>query len=425
MLSRIDLIISNLEKELRLDDQQLPHLGHNVSIPEGSLNLSGFDTTLFIGDNLIYLRELAHCSSEVIDLCYIDPPYNTGSNFIYNDTRKTKTGGIFGTHSSWMSFMLPRLVYAREMLKETGVISVSVDDYEQAYLKILMDKVFGEDNFIGSVIVCRSKNGKGSKNNLATNHEYLLIYGKSKQSRLRGQIDETTYNKLDEFGLYRVDGLFRKKGAASLRADRPNMFYPLYYNPNNGKVSVEPIAGWPSVTPIDSKGVERRWLWGSDTANTRAWQLYASKNGVIYVKNYAGDAGTIKRTKVRTLWNDTSFYTEQATKEIKELFGIKIFDTPKPLSYIKKIIDICSNSEAVILDFFAGSGTTAHAVAELNNIDRGNRKCILMETDCKIPLKHVARDHDFERISDITSRRLRMIQSEYHSFKFQIVNPIN
>ena len=421
MLSTIDLKISKLQKELGLEFQQYSTFEHSESFHEACQSWVDVDTTLFVGDNLIYLKELALMSPEIADLCYIDPPYNTGSKFLYQDNRKSETEGVFGTHSAWMSFMLPRLILAREILKDTGIISISIDDYEQAYLKILMDRIFGEDNFIGSIVVCRSKNGKGSKKNLATNHEYLLIYGKSKQAGLRGQSDETDYNKQDEFGQYRVDGLFRKKGEASLRTDRPNMFYPLYFNPNSGKVSIEAIKGWKAVYPIDSKGIERRWLWGVDTAEKRAWQLYASKNGVIYVKNYAGNDKAEKRTKVRTLWNDTNFYTEKGTNEIKSLFGSKIFDTPKPLEYIKKIIDVCSDSNAVILDFFAGSGTTAQAVADLNSTDEGTRRCLLMESDCKIPPNHIAQESGFKLISDITEERLKLIKREIDSFNAKVV----
>lgn len=422
MLSTIDLKISNLEKDLGLKALNHSSLGHIERFHEACQSWAKADTTLFVGDNLIYLKELALMSPEIIDVCYIDPPYNTGSKFLYDDNRKSDVSGVFGTHSAWMSFMLPRLIFAREMLKETGVISISIDDYEQAYLKILMDRIFGEDNFIGNIVVCRSKNGKGSKKNLATNHEYLLIYGKSKQAGLRGQVDETEYNKQDEFGQYRTDGLFRKKGEASLRTDRPNMFYPLYFNPSSGKVSVEAIKGWKTAYPIDSKGVERRWLWGVETAKERAWQLYASKNGVVYVKNYAGNSETKKRTKVRTLWTDTNFYTEKGTNEIKKIFGSKVFDTPKPLEYIKKIIDMCAEDDSVILDFFAGSGTTAQAIADLNSIDGGTRKCILMESDCEIPPKHIAKELGFKYISDITEERLKLIKSEKNSFKFKVIN---
>lgn len=376
-------------------------------------------TTLFKGDNLSYLKALAINSQGFVDVCAIDPPYNTTSSLIYNDRRKSKDIGVFGTHDAWLRFMLPRLVTARELLKDTGIIAISIDDYEYAYLKLLMDRVFGEVNCIGDIIVCRSKNGKGSSRNLATTHEHLLIYGKTKQAKLRGELDTGDYDKQDEFGHYRIDGVFRKKGVGSLRTDRPNMYYPLYCHPNGGQVSLEPVSGWREVYPVDSNGVERRWLWVAKTAAKRTWQLHASKNGIVYVKNYAGEKKDPKRTKVRTIWTDNEFHTQKGTNEIKQLFGEKVFDTPKPIAFIEKVIDIASEKDAVILDFFAGSGTAAHATATLNKKDKGSRRCILMESNDKIPTKHVAVGMGFSTIADITEYRLRIIKGIMSNFCYQ------
>ncbi|HCI4429709.1 TPA: site-specific DNA-methyltransferase, partial [Klebsiella pneumoniae] len=370
-------------------------------------NLSPLDSTsssIYIGDNLTYLQGLSKTSPKTIDFCYIDPPYNTGNKIIYHDNRKSVSSDIFGLHNEWMSFLLPRLFHAHKMLKDTGIIAISIDDYEFAHLKILMDKIFGEDNFIGNIVVCRSKNGKGSKRNIASAHEYLLVYGKSDMAELSGQPDDKSlYDKVDCFGEYRIDGMFRKKGDSSLRTDRPNMFYPLYFNPSTGEVQVEPELGLKTVYPIDSKGIERRWLWSKETARERSWELFASKNGVVYVKNYSSSH---KRIKVRTLWNDSSFYTERATNEITKIFGSKVFDTPKALNYIMSIINCMAKPDALILDFFAGSGTTAHAAAVLNSLDGGSRKTILMESNHPITKTHIAYKSGFRKISDITISRL-------------------
>lgn len=376
------------------------------------------DSSLYVGDNLGYLRAFSEKFPDIVDFCYIDPPYNTGSKFLYHDNRKTVSSGCFSKHGEWMSFMLPRLICARELLKQDGIIAISIDDYEYAYLKILMDNIYGEENFIGSVIVCRSKNGKGSKKNIATSHEYLLIYGKTPQALLVGQPDDdASYDKVDEYGNYKVDGLFRKKGEASLRPDRPNMFYPLYFNPQTGYVSVDSDPELSEVYPVDSKGIERRWLWSKDTARERSWQLYASGKGIIYVKNYSKKG---KRTKVRTIWNETAFYTERATNEIKEIYGEKVFDTPKPLSYISTILDYLTKSDSLILDFFAGSATTAHAAALLNAKDAGTRKTILMENDTIIPEKHIAHKSGFNNISEITSFRLEKIKDTLPDFNYKV-----
>ncbi|XOV81275.1 MAG: site-specific DNA-methyltransferase [Aestuariibacter sp.] len=418
MISLIDKKISNLAKGLSLEAPVfLPaplelRAGFNDTLPGKP------DARLMIGDNLSYLRGLVIHSSKAVDICYIDPPYNTGSKFIYQDNRKSNNHILFGSHAAWMSFMLPRIYYARELLKSTGIIAISIDDYEYTYLKLLMDRVFGEQNFIGNIVVCRSKNGKGSRKNVATNHEYLLIYGNSSEASLNGEQDQSQYPKEDEYGRFRTDGLFRKKGDASLKADRPNMHYPLYYDGKTGRVSVDPVDGWEVAFPKDSKGVERRWLWVKETARERQWQLFASKNGVIYVKNYAGEANAQKRRKIRTIWSDTNFYTERATNELTGMFGSKVFDTPKPIDFIKKVIDICGDNDSLILDFFAGSATTAQAAYELNKVDLGSRKCILMETDSPIPENHAASEAGFKRISDISVARLKKIKESDENYSF-------
>lgn len=387
-----------------------------------SVDWSVSEVALLSGDNLTSLKKLVMTGSGIVDLCYIDPPYNTGSNFIYSDNRKSPEIGLLGSHQAWILFMLPRLVLAHELLKETGVLAISIDDYEFPYLKVLMDRIFGEKNFIGNIVVCRSKNGKGSKKNLASSHEYLLVYGKSNKATLRGESDEDTlYDKEDVYGKYRVDGLFRKKGEGSLKSDRPSMAFPLYANLETGEVSVDYLDGWAKVLPKDSKGVDRRWLWGEATTRERVWKLYSSKNGIIYVKNYAGKEAGQKRRKIRTIWNDPSFYTERATNELTKIFGQKIFDTPKPIEFVKKIVDSMSDDRAVVLDFFAGSATTAHAIYELNKMNGTNRKCILMESSDQIPTNHVAYAAGYKRIADVTIARLEYIRNKDNDFNFKVL----
>lgn len=422
MIDKVASKISRVEKKLGLIQSKLIPTLSKDQVERICSDWQSNNATLFIGDNLAYLQALAESGQGFIDICYIDPPYNTGSKMLYEDNRKSKDSGPFGTHTAWLAFMLPRLVIAHALLKAKGIIAISIDDYEYAHLKILMDRIFGEANLIGDVIVCRSKNGKGSAKNLATTHEHLLIYGKSKGAILRGEVDPGVYSKKDKHGSYRTDGLYRKKGQASLRTERPNLYYPIYCHPSNGDVSIEPVEGWTEVYPVDSQGIERRWLWGIETARKKAWQLYASKNGVVYVKNYAGSSEAPKRTKIRTIWTDTEFYTEQGTKEIKELFGIKVFDTPKPISFIKKVLDITAKQDAVVLDFFAGSGTTAHAIAEMNTEDKGTRRCILMEMDSIIPDDHIAIEAGFGVIADITKYRLRLVKGLVDNFVYNTIS---
>lgn len=378
------------------------------------------ECTLVKAENLAALASMVR-DGLMVDFCYIDPPYNTGGTFVYDDNRTVNRGGLWGKHHDWMSFMLPRLVGAHAVLSRDGVMAISIDDYEYSHLKILMDHVFGADNHIATLVVCRSKNGKGGKSNVAVNHEYVLLYGKSSKSLLRGvaENDIDRYDKEDEYGKYVVDGLFRKKGDASRREDRPNMHYSLYYS-LSGKVSVEQSEEHPyEARPIDSQGIERRWLWGKEKAKEDAWKLFASKNGVIYVKNYST---TDKRIKIRSLLDRPEYLTDKATTEIKALYGEKVFETPKPLELIKDLVDCCSSHDAVVLDFFGGTGTTAQAVYELNRISNGRRIAIVVEQPLEIEKNHIARQHGFVTTADITEYRLAAIRKSDSGFQYLVLD---
>ncbi|OZS42038.1 site-specific DNA-methyltransferase [Photobacterium sanguinicancri] len=378
---------------------------------------SGPTDILYKGDNELVLRKLESCLKNSIDFCYIDPPYNTKSKFIYDDSRVSDNHITWGSHAEWMQFMTPRLVHLHSLLKDSGIVAISIDDYEQPYLRILLDQIFGESNFIACIAVCRSRNGKGSKDSIATNHEYIVVYGKSSKAKVVGFVesDLSSYDKEDEHGKYKVNGLFRKKGDASLREDRPNMYYPLYYD-NDGNVFTENPDNLLKVSyPLDSKGIERRWLWGKEKATKESWKLTASKNGVIYVKNYhTAD----KRVKPRSLWVDNRYLTERATNQIKDIYGTKVFETPKPLELIEDLIISHTHKDALIIDFFAGTGTTAHAAFNLNQKDGGKRKVILVEQEQPIAKSHTAYKQGFRTISDITEFRLKWLEEKYNDFSF-------
>lgn len=375
---------------------------------------------LITGDNLISLEMLKNHAEAFVDFIYIDPPYNTGNKFIFEDRRSKNVDGIFGSHIDWMNFMRPRLEVARSLLTSQGIIAVSIDDYEQPYLRVLMDTIFGENNFMGNIVVCRSKNGRGSKRTIATAHEYLLVYSKTKVAEVLGWPDSSSaYNKQDQLGPYRIDGLFRKKGQASTREERPNLYFPLYYDVR-GEVFMEEGPNRLEVWPKDSNGIERRWLWGPDTTRKNLHLLEAGPSGTVYVKNYFSEK---KRTKVRSLWtNKTSYYTERATNEIKEIYGEKVFDTPKPLGLIEDILLAFTRPSDTILDFFAGTGTTAHAAARLNTSDRGQRRVILMESDEEIQQTHPAYKRGFKKISEVTTHRLEHIARADTSYKYSVIS---
>jgi len=373
--------------------------------------------TLYKGDNELVLRKLEASLNESIDFCYIDPPYNTKSKFIYDDSRTSTNHATWGSHAEWMQFMTPRLVHLHKLLKDTGIVAVSIDDYEQPYLRILLDQIFGEKNFIACIALCRSRNGKGGKDSIATNHEYIVVYGKSAAAKVIGFADQdlSSYDREDEHGKYKVDGLFRKKGDASLREDRPNMFYPLYYDEQGQVFTEDTHNNLKAAYPLDSNGVERRWLWGKDKATQDSWKLTASKNGVIYVKNYHTPD---KKIKPRSLWVDNRYLTERATIQIKEIYGSKVFETPKPIDLIEDILVSHTHKDALIIDFFAGTGTTGHAAFNLNQRDGGTRKVILVEHEQPIAENHAAYKQGFRKISDITEFRLKWLMEKHTGFTY-------
>ncbi len=405
--------IKELAEKLGLGEVELPTelFGLNPAhVDEG-------DCLLLKSDNLKALGWLLQKEHLKVDFCYIDPPYNTGSSFVYHDKRQRRDVSIWSKHHDWLAFMLPRLVATQMLLNDQGVIAVSIDDYEYPYLKILMDSVFGEINFISSLIVCRSKNGKGGKANVAVNHEYVLLYGKTQKAALRGVEDSDLerYDKEDEHGKYKIDGLFRKKGDASRREDRPNMFYPLYYSQDGQvytkKIREDLIEVWPS----DSKGIERRWLWGREKAESESWKLYASAKGVVYVKNYSS---ANKRIKIRSILDKQEYLNDKAAREVKLIYGEKIFETPKPIGLIKDLIDCCSPPDAVVLDYFAGTGTTAHACYLLNKEKGACRKSILVEHEFVIPDTHFAGVAGFRNTAEMTEFRLRKIKEADSEFDY-------
>ncbi|WP_025128575.1 site-specific DNA-methyltransferase [Pseudomonas sp. PH1b] len=418
MSSYTNQMISEIASLLSLQTG-LPLQASNLNIREVDEFFSRqLDGLLIRGDNLSALQELSKSREGSINLCYIDPPYNTCNKFVYNDTRLSDEKGAFGVHAAWMAFMLPRLALAHQLLSEDGFLCVSIDDYEQPYLRLLLDSIFGSSNFVGNIVVVRSKNGKGSSRNIAVNHEYLVVYGKSSKSQVIGLGDDVSkYDKVDEYGRFKIDGLFRKKGDASRREDRPNMFYPLFYN-KDGHVFTQYAEGLSTVYPIDSSGTERRWLWGLEKASKDSWKLYASKNGVIYVKNYSSHD---KKVKLRSVWDDNSYLTERATKEVKDIYGDKVFETPKPLKLIEDVILSLCTQDSIILDFFAGSGTTAQAAHNLNIVDGGSRKVLLVEQSVGIPKNHIAYSKGFKCISEITVARLAHIKSLHHDYTYAIV----
>ena len=325
---------------------------------------------LLEGDNLhsLYLLEKTHKNN--IDAIYIDPPYNTGNkDFAYNDKYIDEVDEF--RHSKWLSFMNKRLNIAYRLLSESGVIFISIDNNELFQLKMLCDDIFGELNFVCNI--CRQAIKGGSRsNNIKTVNDYVLVYAKNinKMNPFTGyDKEEQKLDLKDEKGLYRRGRELNKWGAGSRREDSPSMWFPIS-GPNGEE-----------VYPIRNDGSEGRWRWG------KAKLLKAVKeNDVIFEKRnngtyivYEKERGNKNSKTQFTSWFSDNYINAKGSESLKKIFNtmMSVFDYAKPVELIHDLIFMANCPNGTILDFFAGSGTTAQAVLELNNEDNGNRKFIL------------------------------------------------
>ena len=360
---------------------------------------NGSENMIIRGDNLEALKALLPKYEGRVKCIYIDPPYNTGNEgWVYNDNVNDpkikkwlgevvgKEGEDLSRHDKWLCMMYPRLRLLQKLLSQDGVIFISVDVNEKFNLKLLCDEIFGSNMFIADIAVINNLKGRSDDKYIATAHESLLIYQKGDFVTNGVAVPEeyeTEYKLSDINGRYRLQGL-RKRGAGAKREDRPNMYYPFYYDEDSNLLSLEPTnENCVEILPHLSDGSDGRWRWGKDTAQQRINELIAQKvkgrdEYDVFQKDYLPDDGS-KRIKPKSFWMGTEFSAESGTLEIKAILGKGIFDTPKPTGIIEYCMEQAMRSDSIILDSFAGSGTTAHAVLNMNKADGGNRKFILIE----------------------------------------------
>lgn len=376
---------------------------------------------LLEGDNLHSLHLLEKTHKGRIQMIYIDPPYNTGNkDFTYDDMLIDGMDGY--RHSKWLSFIALRLKLAKALLTEEGLIFISIDDNEMANLKLLCDEIFGEVNYVANIIVKSNPRGSQSKKEIASVNEYILVYAKDiRYSDIIGHklTDDmvSEYKCSDAKGAYRLLGL-RQRGGFWRASERPNLFYPFYVNTKNASISlIEDKSHNTAIYPIQpSTGEKGTWRWSKEKAEKEIELLVAKevKRGQeivwdIYQKDYMGSDGGIRRTKAKSLWDEKEVNYQNAANELKDIFGISPFTYAKPSYLIKRameMIDFSKNS--IVLDFFAGSGTTAQAVLELNKEDGGQRKFIL----CTNNENNICEEITYQRIKTVITGK-RQDGSEY------------
>lgn len=384
-----------VEEQLR---EQLPVL-HEV--PERRIlseDAAAPNHIIIEADNLPALVTLSYTHNRLVDVIYIDPPYNTGAkNWRYNNDYVDGEDGY--KHSKWLSWIKRRLVIAKSLLKETGIIVVTIDDYEVAPLRLLLDEVFGEDNYLATVVIKNNPSGRSTVRGFSINHEYALYYSKSELSSLgrlqHNEMQRSRYSEKDDIGYYEWEN-FRKNGTDSDRKDRPKQYYPIILNQSTLKIRI-PDVTWDEghkcyeftpllfadeiiLWPNTPEGTPKVWKYGIERARTIVDAiLVKQKKGKyeLYRKKYLNAEGSLPHT-----WWDKPDYSarDNGTRVLTNIFGpTKVFDFPKAPEAVKdSLIAAGVQKDSLILDFFAGSGTTLHATMQLNEEDGGHRQCILV-----------------------------------------------
>ena len=404
---------------------QQPSTATLVPCREESVDFDNTQNVFIEGENMEVLKVLQKSYFRKVKMIYIDPPYNTGSDsFIYPDKyseskeeylrrvgdkneegymtrdgmfrKNAKENGQY--HSNWLNMMMPRLYLAKSLLREDGVIFISIDDNEVHNLRLLMNEIFGEENFVAQFIWHAKKGGGSDSSKIVTDQEYVLCYLKSDNpagALQKVELVGETLDKQDEKGSYRRGRELNKWGSNSRREDRPTMYFPI--KGPNGK----------EVYPIRNDGSEGCWRWGR-----KAMKAIVEAGDVEFVERQ--DGTYIAYEKIRN--TDARFKpyrtfincgtTADGSKLIKSIFGAKYFDFPKPLDLITILANIGLGENDILLDFFSGSGTTAHAVMELNK-DGGNRKYICVQLPELCEEKSEAYKAGYKTIAEISKERIR------------------
>ena len=343
---------------------------------------------LIEGDNFHALSVLNYTHEKAIDVIYIDPPYNTGArDWKYNNNYVDVADPY--RHSKWLSFLKSRLHLSKRLLKPTGIICVTIDDYEMPRLWLLLEEIFGENNHLGTVAIRSNPKGRKTERKVSLIHEYAIFFGRSELAKIQKLVidpEEKTHSyKKDETGNWYLPVNLRKQGVDSL-AEKKNRkmsdrFYPIYYDPPTGRISTKEKFRI-KVLPIDAKGQKRIWRRGIEVIDSMfdsgdLWYQETKYGGQIYFKFRGGLDGE----PPQSIWLDSKFSASEYGTQILEkiLKAREVFPYPKSPFATAQCIKVCTTEkDIVILDFFAGSGTTLQSVTQLNIEDEGQRQCVLV-----------------------------------------------
>lgn len=416
---------------------QTPSTGTLRPCKEESVNWDGTQNLFIEGDNLEVLKLLQKSYHKKVKMIYIDPPYNTGKDFVYKDNFKDNiknykdiTGQVDGEgrnlssnpetsgryHTDWLNMMYPRLKLARNLLQDDGVVFISIDDNEVANLRCIYDELYGEENFVSQLTIIVKPEGR-RYGHFAKTHEYILVYCKNSELLNLNEIliEGSAHTHSDNEGGFTLKGLRNRNVQAFNSLNRPNLRYPFYCDPNstdeNGfmRVSTTSESGFLKVEASTVNGLKSVWRWGKDKAERENNELLAYRGNDNEIRVFQKERKLTQMAK--TVLIGKEFISNKGTKEVQGLIGKGLFDFPKPVALLKLLLAIGSNKDSLILDFFAGSGTTFHALMQLNVEDGGTRKCISVQ----LPEHIEKKENYFETISEISKERIRRAAAKIQS----------
>jgi adenine-specific DNA-methyltransferase len=392
---------------------QAPSLGTLLPCREESVNFDTTENLIIEGDNLEVLKLLQKSYLGKVKMIFIDPPYNTGNDFIYPDdyaeslqTYLEYTGQVdahgrkFGTnteadgrfHSKWLNMMYPRLYVARNLLRADGCVFITIDDKEVSNLKALLNEIFGEENFVANVVWQKKYAVSNDDPGIAAMHDHILVYQKSDSfarnllPRTEKQTQRYSNPDKDPRGPWSSDNYVSNKS----RFERPTLWYPIRHPRTHEDVWPDESAVWRYAKDTHAQvEAEDRLYWGPN----QSYQKPRLKRFLSEIQ-----AGIVPST----WWEfEEVGHNDEAQKETGDLIGKKVFTTPKPVRLMKRILALGSNPESLVMDFFAGSGALGHAVAEMNAEDDGHRRFLLIQLPEETGLD------DFKTVADITKARIR------------------
>ncbi len=419
----------------------LPSRGTLVPVSGEGINETTTKNLFVEGDNLEVLKLLQKSYANRVKMIYIDPPYNTGNDFVYHDdftdpladylkktgqanetgqllTSNSRADGRF--HSNWLTMMYPRLRLMRNLLTDDGVIFASIDDNEVIHLRELMNEIFGEENFVGQIVVQINPRGRHLDRFLAKTHEYVVVYAKDATQQALYQLEKDErmskeYSKQDERGAYRELELRNRNPAFNSRT-RPNLFYAIYVDPASGRVAVEQSPAYSvAVHPRNSQGQDSCWTWSKPKLAVDAEKCVARQTADgswrVFRRDYlVRDDGSTATTLPKTLWVDKEFNNDVGKKAVQELFdGETVFDFPKPVPLVRRLIEIGSGPGDLVCDFFAGSCTSAQAVLEANQEGDGERNFLMVQLPEATPAGSLARKRGYETLAGLGQERIRRV----------------